>query len=152
VVRETLELDAHTGRTPMVPQNEAVVRRFLAELWSEGELGVADELVAPDHRHHLGDDTLSGPDGVKGAVTWLRDAFPDLRFEIDDLISDGDRVVVRWTARGTHLGTFSEIEPTGRQVAWTGCDWFRLRSGQLVEAFVISDGGEFYDQLTEERP
>jgi hypothetical protein len=44
----------------MVPENEAVVRRFMDELWSEGQLSVADELVAPDHVHHLGDDTVRG--------------------------------------------------------------------------------------------
>jgi steroid delta-isomerase-like uncharacterized protein len=132
----------------MVPENEAVVRRFMQELWSEGKLSVADELVSADHVHHLGDDTLRGPDGIKGAVTWLRTAFPDLTFEIDDLMSDGDRVALRWTARGTHRGTFADVAPTGRQVAWTGCDWFRLRSGQLVEAFVMADGEALYDQLT----
>ena len=136
----------------MVPENEAVVRRFMEELWSEGKLGVADELVAADHVHHLGDDTLRGPDGIKGAATWLRTAFPDLCFEIDDLISDGDRVVLRWTARGTHRGTFADVAPTGRHVAWTGCDWFRLRSGQLVEAFVMADGEALYDQLTSTEP
>ena len=136
----------------MVPENEAVVRRFMEEVWSQGRLSVADELVAADHRHHLGDDTLSGPDGVKEAATWLRTAFPDLRFEVDDLISDGDRVVLRWTARGTHRGTFADVAPTGRPVAWTGCDWFRLRSGRLVEAIVLSDGGALYDQLTSTKP
>ena len=97
----------------MVPENEAVVRRFMEELWSEGQLSVADELVAPDHRHHLGDDTLRGPDGIKEAVTWLRTAFSDLSFEVDDVISDGDRVVLRWTARGTHRGTFADVARRG---------------------------------------
>lgn len=136
----------------MVPENEAVVRRFMEELWSQGQLSVADELVAADHLHHLGDDTLRGPDGIKEAATRLRTAFPDLRFEVDDLISDGDRVVLRWTARGTHRGTFADVAPTGRHVAWTGCDWFRLRSGRLVEAFVLADGGALYDQLTSMKP
>jgi predicted ester cyclase len=136
----------------MVPENEAVVRRFLQELWSEGTLSVADELVAVDHLHHLGDDTLRGPTAIKEAATWLRTAFPDLHFVIDDLVSDGDRVVVRWTARGTQRGTFADVAPTGRHVVWTGCDWFRVRSGQLVEAFVMADGASLYDQLTAEDP
>jgi steroid delta-isomerase-like uncharacterized protein len=136
----------------MVPENEAVVRRFMEEVWSEGRLSVAEELVAADHLHHLGDDTLRGPGGIKEAATWLRTAFPDLRFEVDDLISDGDRVVLRWTARGTHRGTFADVAPTGRRVVWTGCDWFRLRSGRLVEAFVLADGGALYDQLTSTEP
>jgi predicted ester cyclase len=132
----------------MVPENEVIVRRFLTELWSDGSLRVADEVVAADHVHRVGDDELRGPDEVKGAVVGLRTAFPDLAFEIDDLISEGDRVVVRWTATGTHEGTFADVAPTGRRVTWTGCDWFRLRSRQLVEAFVVADGGALYEQLT----
>jgi predicted ester cyclase len=131
-----------------VPENEAVVRRFMEELWSDGDLGVADELVALTHVHHLGDEELHGPEGVKGAVSWLRSAFPDLRFEIDDVVSDGDRVVLRWTARGTHGGTFADVEPTGRRVVWTGCDWFRVHLGRLTEAYVVADGGALLDQLT----
>ena len=133
---------------PVVPENEAVVRRFMTELWSEGDLDVAEEVVAGDHVHLVGDDVLRGPEEVKGAVVGLRAAFPDLNFEIDDLISDGDRVVLRWTATGTHEGTFADVAPTGRQVTWIGCDWFRLRAGQLTEAFVVADGGALYEQLT----
>jgi predicted ester cyclase len=68
------------------------------------------------------------------------------------MISDGDRVVLRWTATGTHRGTFADVDPTGRLVTWTGCDWFRLRSGRLVEAFVVADGGALYEQLTSTEP
>ncbi len=132
----------------VVSENEAVVRRFMDEVWSDGNLAAIGELVAMDHVHHLGDDDLHGPDGVKGAVSWLRSAFPDLHFEIDDLVSHGDRVVVRWTARGTHEGAFADVAPTGRRVAWVGCDWFRLSAGQLTEAFVVADGGALYEQLT----
>jgi len=125
----------------MVPENEAVVRRFMAELWSDGNLSVADEVVASDHVHRVGDDELRGPDEIKAAVVGLRKEFPDLRFEIDDLISDGDEVVLRWTATGTHEGTFADVAPTGR----AGCvDRVRLvppRSRQLTEAFVVADGG-----------
>jgi len=97
----------------MVPENEAIVRRFFEELWNEGDLRVADELIAADHGHDVGGEELRGPDGVKGAVTWLRTAFPDLRFEIDNLISDGDQAAVRWTASGTHLGPFADVPRLG---------------------------------------
>jgi hypothetical protein len=88
------------GGSEWVPENEAIVRRFFEELWNEGDLRVADELVAPDHVHHVGGEELRGPDGAKGVVTGLQTAFPDLRFEIDDVISDGDQAAVRWTASG----------------------------------------------------
>jgi predicted ester cyclase len=131
----------------MVSENESVARRFFEELWNGGELGVADELIAAEHVHHVGGQVLSGPEGVEGAVTWLRTAFPDLRFEIDDLVSDGDRVALRWTASGTHLGPFDDLQPTGRNVEWKGADWLRLRGGQIIEVWAFADGGVLLDQL-----
>ena len=132
----------------MVPENEAIVRRFFEELWNEGDLRVADELVAADHVHDVGGEELRGPDGVKGAVTWLRTAFPDLRFEIDDLITDGDDVALRWTASGTHLGPFEDLQPTGRRVQWKGSDWFRLHGGRIIEVWAFADGAVLHEQLT----
>jgi predicted ester cyclase len=134
----------------MVRESEEVARRFFDELWSEGQLTVTEELVAADHVHHVGGDELQGPDGVKGAVTWLRNAFPDLRFEINDLISDGDLVAVRWKASGTHLGEFDDLQPTGRRVEWTGADWLRLRDGQIVEVWAFPDGA-LHDQLVHDQ-
>ncbi len=132
----------------MVSENEGLARRFFEELWNEGELTVADELIAAEHVHHVGGQELSGPEGVRGAVTWLRTAFPDLRFEIDDLISDEDRVALRWTASGTHLGPFEDLQPTGRNVEWKGTDWLRLRGGRIIEVWAFADGGVLLDQLT----
>ena len=131
----------------MVPENEAIVRRFFEELWNEGDLRVADELVAADHVHHVGGEELRGPDGVKGAVTWLRTAFPDLRFEIDNVISDGDQAAVRWTAWDPPR-PFADMPPTGRRVEWTGSDWFRLHHGRIIEVWVIADGEGLHEQLT----
>ena len=127
--------------------NEAVALRFFEELWNRGELAVADELIALEHVHHVGGHVLSGPGDVKASVTWLRTAFPDLRFDIDDLISGGDIVVLRWTASGTHLGPFEDLEPTGRHVEWKGTDWVRLRRGRIVEVWAFADGDVLLDQL-----
>ena len=101
----------------VVPENEAVVRRFMGELWSDGDLGVADELE------------WSQGGCVVTALGIPRLAIRDRRHD-----EDGDRVVLRWTATGTHEGTFAEVAPTGHRVTWTGRDWFRLHSGQLTEA------------------
>ena len=81
-------------------------------------------------------------------MTWLRTAFPDLRFEIDNLISEGDQAALRWTASGTHLGPFADIQPTERRVEWTGCDWFRLHRGRIIEVWAIADGEALQEQLT----
>jgi ketosteroid isomerase-like protein len=79
----------------MVPDHEAIVRGFFDDLWSDGDLACADELLAPHHVHHIGDDEMSGPGEVQEAVAYFRTAFPDLHVELEDVVSDRDRVVAR---------------------------------------------------------
>jgi hypothetical protein len=106
------------------PANESVVRRFFEELWNAGDLAVADDIVAPHHMHHIGEDVRHGPEGVRQMVSYLRAAFPDLHFVLEDLLSDADRVAVRWTATGTQTGPFSSCSPpadTRGGPGWTWC-------------------------------
>jgi predicted ester cyclase len=128
--------------------NEYVVRRFFEELWNAGDLAVADDIVAPHHVHHIGDDVRHGPEGVRQMASYLREAFPDLHFVLEDVVSDADRVAVRWTATGTHNGQFLDLEPTGRHAQWTGMDMVRLHDGRLVELWANADGGALWEQLT----
>jgi hypothetical protein len=94
--------------------NKAVSSRFFKELFSQGKLAVADEIVAPDHVDR-GPGALPGsppgPAGSKLLVTTYRNAFPDLQFTIDEQIAEGDKVVTRWTGRGTHKGELAGIPP-----------------------------------------
>ena len=131
----------------MVEQNARVVRRFFDELWTQGRLEVADELMAPEHTHHLSGDDLGGPAEVKELVVFLRGAFPDLRLVIEDEVVAGDKVVVRWTAVGTHLGEFDGIAPTGRVVTWTGIDVVRLHDHRIVELWGNNDALGLEGQL-----
>ena len=128
-------------------QNALIVRRFFNELWTQGRLEVADELLAPEHIHHLSGDDLGGPEEVKALVAFLRGAFPDLRFVMEDEVVADDKVVVRWTAVGTHLGDYDGITPTGRVVTWTGIDIVRLQDHCIVELWGNYDGLGFGEQL-----
>jgi steroid delta-isomerase-like uncharacterized protein len=131
----------------MVPEHEATVRRFFDELWNGGELDCADDVLSPTHVHHIGADELVGPDEVKDTVGRFRTAFPDLHFELEDVVSDGDRVVVRWTATGTHVGEFAGLAATGRSARWTGIDLVRLEDGRIVELWAAADGAGLFEQL-----
>ena len=71
--------------------------------------------------------------GFKYAVQALQTAFPDLTMTVHDLIAEGDKVVARLTARGTHQGSFRGIAPTGRVVEWTGIRIFRIAEGKIAE-------------------
>lgn len=120
--------------------NKTVVRRFVQEVWSKGNLAAVAELVAPnvvDHNPLPGQ--APGIEGIKQVVTTFRNAFPDARFTSEDLVTEGDRVVTRWTGRGTHKSEFEGIAPTGRQVTMTGIDIFRVVGGKIVERWANQD-------------
>jgi steroid delta-isomerase-like uncharacterized protein len=69
----------------------------------------------------------------------MYEAFPDLNRPVDDLIAEGDKVVARWRAEGTHTGSFQGVPPTGRRASITGITIFRLRDGKIVEEWGESD-------------
>ncbi len=125
----------------MSQENEAVVRRAFDEI-AQGELAVADEIIAPEFvRHDLGANfpDVAGPEGVRRLIAALRAAFPDIQTTLEDVISDGDRVVVRFTARGTHEGHFQGVAPTGRRVAWAGINIYRVANGRIRETWQLAD-------------
>lgn len=131
----------------MSENNLRIVRRFLDEVWSRGNYGVADELLAENHVHHLGQDELRGPAAVKEFAASLRRAFPDLRFTIEDELADADKVAIRWTASGTHSGQFAGVEATGRRVHYSGIDMFHLRAERIVQVWVQADAATLMEQL-----
>jgi len=133
----------------MSAENKALVRRLFEELWSKGNLIVADELFAANYLHHdpSTPDLGRGPEGEKKRATLYRNAFPDLRVTIDDLIVEGDTVVTRWTARATHKGELRGIAPTGRQITVTGISIARISGGKFVEGWVNWDALGLMQQL-----
>jgi len=111
------------GITISTDDNKAVIRQLFDELWGTGDVSAADRFYAP------------GPqlDGLKQFATDLYAAIPDWRVTIDELVAEDERVVVRWTGRGTSLGSWDGAPPTGRPVTSTGIDIERLVDGMIVE-------------------
>src|SRR5206468_1222883 len=97
-------------------ENKAVVRRFWEECVNRQDLTAVDTLVAPEFVHHGAADAAQarGPEGVRRWAARLQAALPDLRVTLDDLIAEGDKVVVRSTRTGTHPGPLFGLPPTGR--------------------------------------
>ena len=113
-------------------ENKALVRRYIDDVWHAG--GPVGAFFAPHYRRHLAPSLppLSGAE--QGArITAFRAAFPDLRFTIEDLVAEGDRVVFRATLRGTHQAPFRGVAPTGRPVAIAVLDVVRLEDGRFAE-------------------
>lgn len=133
----------------MSQENEAVVRRAFEEI-AQGKLEVADEIIAPEFvRHDLGANfpDVTGPEGVKRLIGALRVAFPDIETTFEDVISGGDRVVVRFTARATHKGPFQGVAPTGRRVEWAGINVYRVAEGKIRETWQLADSLGLMRQL-----
>ncbi len=133
----------------MSENNKAVVRRLLDELWSKGNLSVADECLAAAYTHHdpATPDFGPGPEGEKKRATLYRTAFPDLRFTIEDLIAEGETVVVRWSSSGTNKGNLGTIPPTGKQADVSGVSIARFAGGKMVEGWVNWDTYGLLKQL-----
>ena len=118
----------------MSEENKALARRYVEEAINKGNLAVIDELTAADYVEHSPfPGQAPGIEGEKQLISMLRAAFPDLHSTIEDLIAEGDKVVLRATARGTHKGEFMGIPPTGKQVTVTEIHIIRFVGGKGVE-------------------
>ena len=131
----------------MSEQNKIVVRRALEEGYNQGNLDVVDELVSSNFVAHVGSEEIHGPAGMKQFVASLRAAFPDLQLSIEDQVAEGDRVVTRWTAHGTHTGPFRGIPPTGKPGTMTGIDIDRNVDGRPIECWTNTDDLGLLQQL-----
>ena len=118
----------------MSEANKALVRRIIAEVVNTGDFSSLDEFVSSDYRYFeptLG--SITGRDGYRKVISMYRNAFPDMTLTIDEQIAEGDTVVTRFSARGTHQGELLGIAPTGNQVSVQGITISQIRDGQLIE-------------------
>jgi steroid delta-isomerase-like uncharacterized protein len=132
----------------MAQDNRAVLDRINEEAFRHGDTAVIDELVADDFVEHNPMPGFEGDrEGFKTMVTALHQAFPDFHTEIEDQIADGDKVVERWTAGGTHDGEFMGVPATHRTVEIEGMDITRLADGKIVEHWTQMDALAMMQQL-----
>ena len=125
----------------MSEQNKAIFRRFIEEVWNNGNLDVIDELMTEDHVDHDPGRaaTPNGRDGMRAYVQMYRTAFPDAHIELHEVFAEGDFVGGPWTGTGTHLGDLMGIAPTGRSVEVAGIGMDRIIDGKIVESWGTYD-------------
>ncbi len=111
--------------------HKALVQQFVDEFWNRGNLSAADELMTRDAVIH--EPVAGTPEDLKTVATMMRAAFPDWHSTVEEMLVEGDRVVERWTGRGTHQGAFQGTPPTGKQVAVPGVVFYRIRDGKITE-------------------
>lgn len=125
---------------------KALVERDL-EIWNEGNLALADEIIAPDYVEHTADisEDIVGIDAFKKGVAYRRTIFPDFNITTEELIVKNDKIVWRWIVTGTNTGTTNDILPTGKKVRMEGVGILRVVNGKIVERLI------YYNEATQLR-
>jgi steroid delta-isomerase-like uncharacterized protein len=114
----------------------ATARRWHADIYLRGDMAAAEAICADDmiaHGTGVAPDAPHGPKYVQQDAEGLRAAFTIDALTDDDVIVANDKVVIRWTFRGTHTGPFMGVDPTGRRVTLEGIDIFRIENGKIAE-------------------
>jgi steroid delta-isomerase-like uncharacterized protein len=132
----------------MTQDTRTTVQRLFDEFVNGRNLDAIVELVAPDFVEHEETPALApGRDGVRQLFAMLAEAFPDFRMNVEDMIVEGDKGVVRSMLTGTHKGEWMGIPATGRSVDVTIIDVFRVADGKVVEHWGAMDSGAMMAQL-----
>jgi len=128
--------------------NKALCQKFYDEVVNKGNIDVIDEMIADDFVEHDAFPGLEpGREGVKQFFTMMQTAFPDLKFEVDFMLSDGDMVAVYLTMSGTQKGEFMGMPASGKEFNTKTVDFLRIVDGKAVEHWGVMDGMTMMHQL-----
>lgn len=120
--------------TPSPEQLKAIARAFFEEIWNRRDESAIDRYI-PEGAAGNDPDFGSGREGFRRQWREWQTAFPDLRFEIVDLVAEGDKVLTRWVLTGTHRGEFLGVQPTGTAIRVSGMSLDRVEDGMVAEGF-----------------
>lgn len=140
-----------------IENNKAALIRHFEEVLNQGQLHIIDEIYADDYTldapvssdgQSRNRSLTQGREQLKQRVTLFRTAFPDIHFTTNEIIGEENSVVVRYTYRGTHLGVFAGLEPTGRSINIVGILIAHLNNGKIQEAVSVFDSADLMKQLS----
>ena len=118
-------------------ENKEKARRMMEEAFGQGKLEVVDEVLDADfvcYDPNSESGAVRGADTIKQEIEWFRNAIPDLTYTVDDQVAEGEKVVSRYTATGTHEGEFFGVAPTGARIEMSGIQIYRFdENGKMVE-------------------
>lgn len=138
----TSEVGSHEANTTLV--------RDSVEAFNTGDTAKLLAVAAPDIVIHYAEM----PSPLQGRETWqqgyelMKRAFPDLEIRVDDLVAAGDKVALRLTLSGTHLGEFQGIPATGRTISYVSHEFYRVADGLVAEEWICSDLASLFSQLS----
>jgi steroid delta-isomerase-like uncharacterized protein len=133
----------------MSEENKTIIRRLMEEGWNARNFAVIDELCSPNFTMHdpSAPNLANGPEAAKAYIKSLVAAFPNIHIRIHDLIGEGDRVALRWSAEGTHQGELNGVPPTNKRVSVSGQAIYRMANGKIEEDWIIVDTFGMFQQL-----
>lgn len=120
----------------MTSQNKQLVRALYEDHINTGRLEPLADFVSPDYVSPTGDH---GPAGFIANIAELRAGFPDIKFAIDQMIAEADRVVVQWSWQATHTGTFRGVAPTGKHITNSGIAIYQVIDHKIARTWVETD-------------
>lgn len=118
----------------LASRNKALMRRVYEEMWNQARVEVAAEI-------------FDRPEGVARFVSQFLISFPDLQHTIDEMIVEDDRIAVRFTSRGTHLGPWMRFAPTGKTIQYTGVTVAHIAAGRIIEHHTWWDKAGLMEQI-----
>ena len=129
--------------------NKVLIRRLFDEVLNGGKMDVIDEIISSEYVEHaaLAGQQDSGPKGVEQRLAIFREAFPDLYWDLEDLVTDEENAVARWRMEATNQGEFMGMAPTGKRVTVSGIDIYRVSNGRITEHWHEMDTLSLMQQL-----
>jgi steroid delta-isomerase-like uncharacterized protein len=132
-----------------IPGNKEIVLRWAEEVLNQGKVDVVDELFAEDFVWHMpfSPEPLRGPEAMKQTVAAFLAAFPDFAVDVEEVLAEGDKVALKYTASGTNDGELLGEPATGAPAAWPVMHVFTLRDGKVVNDVTVLDRLRIMEQL-----
>jgi steroid delta-isomerase-like uncharacterized protein len=144
---QTLKEDRKTTEN-----NKTILREFMDEVWNKGNLDAADKFIASPYviYHDPGDpwegQSLDLPT-FKKRVLYSRQTFPDLHFAVQEIVGEGDKIVISWNLEGTHRGDIPGIPATGKRVKVPGLTIYYFSNGKVTGHWQVIDRLGFMQQV-----
>lgn len=144
---DLVKIDKRSKGEGMTEDIRELSKRWLMDFWSKGDYSLAHELHAPDYVRHDSPFPINNPDAYVQFIEIFRQALPDLTFALQDMVVEGEKVLLRWTARGTHKGDLMGIAPTGKTVDTRGMDLLHFKDGKIIESWGVFDSLDVFRQV-----
>jgi len=130
-----------------IEENKAIIHSYF-DMINKHDLTIVDQIISDDYvLHGPGGQDIKGQEVLKQAFIAAIAGFPDLHYQIDDMVAEGDKVAVRYTRTGTHKGDYRGIAPTGKWTKAIGALFYRLVDGKIVERLGYSDQLTLFQQM-----